>query len=269
MQAAPPAKRKVSQKEKPEAEPKPMKRFWPPLATIALTVFVYFASQFLAAILINIVPMAAGWTEARTTEWLQTTVAQFLLISMIEGFVVLMLWGLLHMRRSTFRDIGLSWPRLKDVGYAVLGFGMYFLLYLIIALLARLLVPSINFEQQQQIGFETARQHGPQLILVFISLVLLPPFVEEVLARGFLYTGLKTKWPVWAAAVVTSLIFAAAHLEFGSGAPLLWVAAIDTFTLSLVLIYLREKTGKLGASIMLHMLKNGVAFVLLFIVGIR
>src|SRR5690606_7282850 len=108
-----------------------------------------------------------------------------------------------------------------------------------------------------------------QLILVFISLVLLPPFVEEVLARGFLYTGLKTKWPVWAAAVVTSLIFAAAHLEFGSGAPLLWVAAIDTFTLSLVLIYLREKTGKLGASIMLHMLKNGVAFVLLFIVGIR
>ena len=101
-------------------------------------------------------------------------------------------------------------------------------------------------------------------MLVFISLVLLPPVVEEIVARGFLYTGLRSKLPKIVAALITSALFAAAHLQWGSGAPLLWVAALDTFTLSLVLVYLREKTGGLAASMGVHMLKNGLAFVVLF-----
>ena len=42
------------------------------------------------------------------------------------------------------------------------------------------------------------------------------------------------------------------------------LAAATAFVLSLVLIYLREKTGSLWASITLHAIKNGVAFVALF-----
>jgi membrane protease YdiL (CAAX protease family) len=61
------------------------------------------------------------------------------------------------------------------------------------------------------------------------------------------------------------LLFAAAHLQWGSGAPLLWVAAIDTFVLSMVLSTLREKTGSLWSAIGLHAIKNGVAFTLLFV----
>ena len=44
---------------------------------------------------------------------------------------------------------------------------------------------------------------------------------------------------------------------------------LDTFILSLVLIYLREKTGGLWASITLHAFKNGVAFVALFALHIK
>jgi len=54
-------------------------------------------------------------------------------------------------------------------------------------------------------------------------------------------------------------------LQARSGQPLLWVAGIDTFILSLVLIYLREKTDSLYASIGLHMLKNTIAFLGLFV----
>jgi len=242
--------------------------FWDPVQTIILTIGVYLSSQLVASFIILTTPLLFGLTDSGIKVWLNGAVGQFAFVLMIEVLVLLMLWGLLHLKKSSFTDIGLAWPRLKDLGLAVIGFGVYFLLYLIIAGLAKLLFPSINFSQEQRIGFDTARANW-ELILVFFSLVIMPPLVEEILARGFLYTGLKTKLPIWSATIITSAMFAIAHLQFGSGAPLLWVAAIDTFTLSLVLIYLREKTGNLGASIALHMLKNGLAFMLLFIFRVR
>jgi len=54
----------------------------------------------------------------------------------------------------------------------------------------------------------------------------------------------------------------------GSGEPLLWIAALDTFILSFVLIYLKEKTGSLWPPIGLHMLKNSLAFISIFILHI-
>ncbi len=109
---------------------------------------------------------------------------------------------------------------------------------------------------------------GP-LILTFISLVILPPLAEEIMVRGFLYSSLKKAMPVAWAVIATSAIFAAAHLPEGGAAGPLYIAALDTFVLSLVLIYLREKTGSLWSSITLHMIKNGVAFVALFILHVR
>ena len=243
-------------------------QFWDPIQTIILTIGVYLSSQLVASFLILTVPLLFGVTSSGLENWLEGAVGQFMYVLMIEGFVLLLIWGLLRVKKSSFTDIGLAWPRPKDVGMAVLGFGVYFLLYLVIAAVAKLIFPSLDFNQEQIVGFDTARANW-ELVLVFFSLVVMPPLVEEILARGFLYTGLKTKWPTWVAVVVTSTMFAVAHLQFGSGAPLLWIAAIDTFTLSLVLIYLREKTGNLGAPIALHMLKNFVAFMLLFIFRVR
>ncbi len=43
------------------------------------------------------------------------------------------------------------------------------------------------------------------------------------------------------------------HLEFGDNQPLLWIAGIDTFVLSLVLTpYAREKTGSIWTSVGIH-----------------
>ena len=64
--------------------------------------------------------------------------------------------------------------------------------------------------------------------------------------------------------LVTSVIFGALHTLTGKDG-LLWIAAIDTFALSLVLCYLREKTGNLYASMGVHAIKNGIAFLALFV----
>jgi membrane protease YdiL (CAAX protease family) len=61
--------------------------------------------------------------------------------------------------------------------------------------------------------------------------------------------------------VVTSLLFGMAHLQSGENASLIWSAALDTFVLSLILVYLRETTGALYAGVLVHSLNNLIAFI--------
>ncbi len=244
----------------------PEKRFLSPVTTVILTLFIYFAAQVLAALLVAMYPASRGYNDAQTDAWLNTYTAKFWVMLLFGASTIGLLWSILQFKKFSFKKIGLNKPRLQDIWYALLGFMAYFAIYIAIAVITKLLFPSINFEQKQEIGFEVTKKTG-ELVLVFISLVVLPPIIEETLTRGFLYTGLRSKLPTWAAALVTSILFAMAHLQFGNGAPLLWVAAIDTFSLSIVLIYLREKTGGLSAPMFLHGIKNGLAFLFIFIIG--
>lgn len=230
-----------------------------PVIVLPLAVMTYVFSQIITELFAPpLVTLTGG----------SLVMAQFLTIILFYGSVVTLTWGSLKILGINFKTIGLKKPRWIDISYALAGFAAYFVLYVVMSLIAKAVFPGIDFEQKQQIGFESARQLS-QLLPVFISLVIVPPFAEEIFFRGFLYTGLRKGWPMWLATIVTSALFALVHLQFGNGAPLLWVAAIDTFTLSIVLVILREKTNSLSSPIMLHMLKNGLAFTLLFVIGVR
>jgi membrane protease YdiL (CAAX protease family) len=125
-------------------------------------------------------------------------------------------------------------------------------------------VPGVNADQSQQVGFDSASGGGP-LTLVFLGLVVLPALTEEILVRGFLFGGLRNKLPFVSSALITSGLFGMAHLQLGNGSSPLWIAAVDTFILSLVLVWLREKTGNIWAGVIVHMAKNSIAFLSLFI----
>ena len=236
---------------------------WGPVAAVVVTVGIYLLSQVFGSLAITLYVGLRHFTNTYANAWVQGAGPQFVYVMIVEALTLGMLYLFLRHRKATFKTLGLIKPKLRDLGWALIGFGVYFPILVAVMALVKVAVPQINQSQQQQLGFQSA--HGPQLILVFISLVLVPPLVEEILARGFLYLGLKSKLHWFVAALITSLMFATAHLEFGSGAPLLWSAAIDTFILSWVLIWLREQTGGLWSSIGLHMLKNLVAFSALFI----
>ncbi len=238
---------------------------WTPLESVGVTLCIYFGAQLVAGLLISIIPLFAGWDEPQTLEWLTSNVyGQFGLIVIVEAVTVWLLWSFLKRRGAGWRTIGLKRrPRPSDLGYALLGFAVYFAAFILVIGLFKNWVPSLDLNQEQQIGFDSPSSW--QLPLVFMSLVLLPAVVEELVIRGFLYTGLRDKLPKIWAMLVASGLFGIAHLQAGSGEPLLWIAGIDTFVLSLVLIQLRERTGSLWAPISLHMLKNGIAFVTLFI----
>lgn len=238
---------------------------WTPLESVAVTLAIYFGAQFVGVLAIYLIPLTFGVSQDSITGWLDhNAYGQFLLVLVVEALTLLLLVKFMKRRRASIRTIGLKGrPTIQTLGYVVTSYGVYLIMYLVLLGVLRAVVPSINTDQQQVLGFDNAS--GLQLPFVFMSLVILPPVVEELVVRGFLYSGLKKGLPIVWAATITSALFSMAHLQAGSGEPLLWSAALDTFVLSFVLIYLKEKTGNLWASIGLHTLKNGVAFLALFV----
>jgi membrane protease YdiL (CAAX protease family) len=256
----------TSEPEEPVAKPVKKTSEFPvgPVVGVVIVVAIYFGSMFAGGLLLNIFPAFLGWSADRINDWLlHSPYAQFMYVVAVEAITLGLLILFMRSRKIAFKSIGLLKPRLRDFGATLLAYPPYFVINAAAALAAAG-VFHLNTSQKQQTGFEGVSS-TPQLIVTFISLVLLPPIVEEIVMRGFLFTSLKQGTTVVKAALLTSVIFAIAHLQIGSGAPLLWLAAIDTFILSLVLCYLRQRTGSLWAGIGLHMLKNGIAFAVLFI----
>ncbi len=234
-----------------------------PWLAVIFVLAIYFGSMAIGQIALSVYPLLQGWSVARTNIWLNNPICQFVYVALVEAVTVGFVALFLKSRRLAWSKIGLVRYKLHDLGVTLLAYPPYFVLNAIVAIAGAALF-HVNNSQSQQTGFESARSPS-DLVFTFISLVVLPPIVEEIVMRGFLFGSLKSRFRVIPAALITSVIFATAHLQFGSGAPLLWSAALDTFVLSLVLCYIRQKTGSLWPGIGLHALKNGVAFFALFI----
>lgn len=260
-----PETEKLAKKAKPKRID--FKPDWPwSSLTAVLVVIILYLSQYLVAFALLIYPAIRHWDRAQSQNWLSNSiVAQFIFVLLAEGVTILLLWAFLKRRNVSFRSLGWNrWPKWSDLGLAVLAFIAYFTVLAIVLQVVTSLVPSLNVNQKQQLGFTTAAGAW-QLALTYISLAVLPPIVEETVFRGFLYGSLRKSLPVIQAILATSVLFGIAHLELGSGAPPLWTAAIDVFILSIALITLRVRTGSLWASVFLHSLKNTVAFLALFV----
>lgn len=238
-----------------------------PVAAITVTLLTYILSQFFAATFLGVGAGLFGYDPQEVLRSISdSTLMQFIYISLVQAITLYVIWLFLKARSVPWKSIGLGrLPKLRDILPALAIFGIYFVSLAVITFIVTTLVPAIDVQQQQQLGFENIISPA-HLLLVFVGLVLLPPIVEEIVIRGFLYTGLRAKYTKITSAIIASVLFGVAHLQLGSGAPPLWIAAIDTAVLSLFLIYLREKTGALWAGMIVHGMKNGLAFLLLFVV---
>ena len=254
----------------PQAKPsKIMNVPWNPWYAVLFIGLVYYISQFFGGVVVSAYPWLRHWTTTEANQWLSSSIlAQFVYVALAEIFMLLAIYFFLKKYKSNFGLIGLTKPKWRDVGLGLLAAPFYYAVYVAAVAIISHFVHSLNINQVQDIGF-TGASNVAQMSLTFISLVVLPPLVEEIMIRGFLYSSLNKAMPKIAAVVVTSLIFASAHLPEGGASGLLYIAALDTFILSLILIYLRERTGSLWASITLHGLKNGVAFLALFVLNIH
>ena len=161
-------------------------------------------------------------------------------------------WRMPFSRREVGLARELTWA---DIGLAIAGFVLYGLLSMVALALARQ-VPGFNTAQVQDLGLQNIL--GMERMIAFITLVIVTPFIEEFIFRGVLYGKLRVaSMSIAAAGFVVSILFAIAHGQ--------WNVGIDVFCLSLVAIALREVTGTIWAGVLMHMIKNAIAFYLLFV----
>lgn len=237
-----------------------------PVSAVVVTVVAYMSPQLLLGFVLGLFILVTGINSDRVFDFVsETTVGQFSTTAIAYLTMLGVIIWYMKRYRVTWAKIGLGRGIVpNDLLYAIVAFVGYFLAAAAVLAIVGQVVPGIDLDQEQQIGFESANDPW-QLALVFVCLVVLPPIVEEIMIRGFLYSGLRTKMKPVIAALVASTLFGLAHLQLGLGAPPLYVAAIDTFVLSMILIGLRAKTGSLWAGIVVHALKNGLAFMALFV----
>lgn len=148
-----------------------------------------------------------------------------------------------------------AWRRIhwKSLGFgkfewSVLGIGcgLLFASYVLI-LLHNLLLMALGIETQgEEIAKLFASLESPAWF--FFVGAILAPLVEEIFFRGFLFQGFRQKYGWVSAMLLSSGIFAVAHLD-----P---VSLIPTFILGSLLAYLYHRSNSVWPGVILHVLVN-------------
>ena len=209
---------------------------WGPWRAILGWVVSFFGAQVLVSLLFITIVGAMDASSSEIEAWRAQPEVQFVFLLCAHVVTTSILWLFLRKfsKKQILQGLGLRKPRLKDVGHMLLGVLLYFGAYIAIMTVVSSMTP-INLEQQQDIGFDGARGFQ-NLVWVFAALVILPPIVEEIIFRGFLYGGLRKANNVVTSAIVTSVIFGYLHSSQAVDDSILWVATIDTFIMLLVLV---------------------------------
>lgn len=96
---------------------------------------------------------------------------------------------------------------------------------------------------------------------LFVTVAVMAPIAEEVFFRGMFYRYLRKRFRVAAAAVVSAILFAAAHAT-----PILLAPMI---VLGIALALVVERYESLYPAILLHALNNGIAISAIYAVSSR
>lgn len=193
-----------------QADTTELKVNWGPVAAMLFGIGSFFFGQFVGFfIYLGLYAMSTGRDLAAALESLSDASAlqQFFSVLAIEAVTLGLLYWFLRRRKATFKTLGLRHFEGWDILRALSGFAVYIVLYYLAVLIFKAAIPTLDLEQDQELGFDTAVT-GIGLVPVFISLVVLPPLVEEILCRGFIYTGLRTKLKPILATLITSALFA-------------------------------------------------------------
>lgn len=235
------------------------KSFYRCVAWVAWPVWVV-ASLIMATILCQ--SLVSGWLPATTPYvlLLQAVVYVVFVFVLLAGpwIVGQNIPSAKQHLQVSLRQLGLqqsmSW---RDIGLAVAGVIVYVILTAIFMTVAQQFISGFDATQQQEIGV-SRHIFGVDRFLAFVSFVVVAPLAEEIAFRGYLYGKLRSvRMPWWLTTIVVSVLFGIAHGQ--------WNVAVDVFALSLVMCTLRQISGTIWAGIIVHSIKNCIAFVGTFV----
>jgi membrane protease YdiL (CAAX protease family) len=169
-----------------------------------------------------------------------------LIIIFGEAVLLVPVWYLtIHKYGARWSDLGLRSFRLCTLG---IGCGL-----MLLSVLFNLIYASILaiFDLQIQPDMDQLFEYTAYPFALLIGGAVVAPFVEEVFFRGFVFTGLMKKLNWKGAALISSALFAIAHVVPTSLLPI--------FILGWIFAFLYKASGSIWPAILMHMLTNTLA----------
>lgn len=237
------------------------------LVILALCAWVLISVIAAQVVVGNLLILILGVDELSKPVWTAVFSALVYLLAMaLIIFIPPKLIKKINLKTSR-RELGLTeTPTWTDIGLAPVGFVVSLILAAgLVAIFS--LFPWFDAEEAQDVGFNLFMSGGDKVI-AFLTLVVAAPIAEEIIFRGWLYGKIREylhirvpeKVGVGVSILVVSALFGLVHFQ--------WNVGVNVFALSVVLCAMREITGTIYAGILTHMIKNGIAFYLLYVIGI-
>lgn len=168
----------------------------------------------------------------------QSSLLIFVQLTFLLPVLVIFAWRRIHWKHLGFGKF--AWSTLG------IGCGLLIASYVII-LLHNLILMALGIDTQgEEIAQLFEMLESP--VWFFIVGAIFAPLVEEIFFRGFLFQGFRARYGWVAAMLLSSAIFAVAHLD-----P---VSLIPTFILGNVLGYLYHRSNSVWPPVILHVLVN-------------
>ena len=220
---------------------------------IALTIWTG-AMFFLAQIVVSLVALFfIKQFNLVTNENVVQTVIMAISYVVAVALIILPPWYL--MKSKVGKDgLGLrGLPTWTDILLAPIGYIASMAATMAVLLVIQAFVPSFNLQETQDVGFrmESLYSNADKMV-AFAALVILAPIAEELIFRGYLYGKLRTRLSAIPAIILVSVLFGFMHGQ--------WNVGIVVGVMSIFLCIARELTGTRYAGILMHMIRNGLAF---------
>lgn len=165
------------------------------------------------------------------------------------GAIVLTLVFLLKVTRLKTKDLRIMLPAPWSPGFCLPVF-------LGVANLANLAGALINRLTGSPATSEMLPSGGPELLMQFLALCVMPAIAEELLFRGA-FQGLMRPCGSAAAIFAPALLFGVLHLDLAQG--------LTAFTCGVFLGWLAERSGSILPGMLLHLVNNALAFLTIYL----
>ena len=165
------------------------------------------------------------------------------------GAIVLTLFFLLKVTRLKTKDLRIMLPAPWSPGFCLPVF-------LGVANLANLAGALINRLTGSPATSEMLPSGGPELLMQFLALCVMPAIAEELLFRGA-FQGLMRPCGSAAAIFAPALLFGVLHLDLAQG--------LTAFACGVVLGWLAERSGSILPGMLLHLVNNALAFLTIYL----
>lgn len=165
------------------------------------------------------------------------------------GAIVLTLVFLLKVTRLKTKDLRIMLPAPWSPGFCLPVF-------LGVANLANLAGALINRLTGSPATSEMLPNGGPELLMQFLALCVMPAIAEELLFRGA-FQGLMRPCGSAAAIFAPALLFGVLHLDLAQG--------LTAFACGVFLGWLAERSGSILPGMLLHLVNNALAFLTIYL----